>query len=356
MRIDNEIKLDFDDVLIQPKRSSMPSRSKVELERSYTTLNSKQVIHGIPIIAANLDTVGTFAMAEALSKFGMFTSLHKFYSKEKLIKFYSEEIASEHCFYTLGIGEEDIKKLKSVQSSVKLINKIVVDVANGYTEFFQNKVKEIRELCPDSILVAGNVATPEMVQELLLSGAADIVKIGIGPGKFCTTRLVTGCGYPQLSAVIECADAAHGLGGHIIADGGCRYPGDVAKCFGAGADFVMLGGMFSGTDQCEGDWEEQYEITKDSVVTGKMVKKSLKAYGMSSKEAMEKHAGGVSSYRASEGRCIKVPYKGPVEDVVQQILGGLRSTCSYVGAVKLKDLCKCTTFIRCNKVHSNTEL
>lgn len=209
-------------------------------------------------------------------------------------------------------------------------------MANGYTEFFQNKVKEIRESFPNAVIMAGNVATPEMVQELLISGAADIVKIGIGPGSVCNTRMVTGVGYPQLSAIIECADAAHGLNGLVCADGGCKNSGDVAKAFGGGADFVMLGGMFAGCDECEGQWGSG--------------RKTFKFYGMSSKEAQDKYNGGMSEYRASEGDCVTIPAKGPAKDTVQHILGGLRSACAYVGAGRLKDLSKCTTFIRCASI------
>jgi GMP reductase len=202
----------------------------------------------------------------------------------------------------------------------------------------------IRDLCPDSIIMAGNVVTPEMVHDLLKS--ADIVKIGIGPGSACETRRVTGVGYPQLSACLECADAAHGLGGLICSDGGCRFPGDVAKAFAAGSDFVMIGGMFAGHDECDGEWEMGWDVKYKGDLELSKVKKSMKFYGMSSTEAMEKYNGGVAAYRASEGKCISVPYKGPVSQTVQQILGGLRSACAYVGAARLKDLSKCATFVR----------
>lgn len=345
MRIENDIKLDFDDVLIKPKRSEMPSRAGVELIRSFTTLYSKKTITGIPIIAANLDTTGTFAMARALSKYKIYTCLHKFYKEEDLVNFLKDESLSDYVFYTLGITDDDINKLARVANRIKIKN-ICVDVANGYTSYFNHKVRMIRNEYPDAVLMAGNVATPEMVQELLINGHADIVKIGIGPGSACTTRLITACGYPQLSAIIECADSAHGLGGLICGDGGCRYPADVVKGFGGGADFMMLGGMLSGTDECEGEW----------ITWANGSKKELKFYGMSSKEAQDKYMGGMSKYKASEGRCMNIPYKGPVDGVIQEILGGLRSACSYVGALKLKSLCKCTTFIRCNQIHNNMKI
>ncbi|XP_074998855.1 GMP reductase 1 isoform X2 [Calonectris borealis] len=281
-RVDADLKLDFKDVLLRPKRSSLKSRSEVDLTRTFTFRNSKQTYTGIPIIVANMDTVGTFEMAVVMAKHAMFTAIHKHYSLEEWKLF-----AANH----------------------------------------------------PECLEAGNVVTGEMVEELILSGA-DIIKVGIGPGSVCTTRIKTGVGYPQLSAVIECADSAHGLKGHIISDGGCSCPGDVAKAFGAGADFVMLGGMFAGHDQCAGEIMEK---------NGKKVKLF---YGMSSDTAMKKHAGGVAEYRASEGRTVEVPYRGDVELTILDILGGLRSTCTYVGAAKLKELSRRTTFIRVTQQHS----
>jgi GMP reductase len=338
MQIDYQIKLGFDDVLIRPKRSNLASRQNVELSRSFTTLNSKQKLDGIPIIAANMDVVGTFGMAEELGKLGIYTSLHKFYSEDKIIKFFNTSKYSQFAFYTTGITPEDIGKLRRVLFSTDKIKCISIDVANGYSEFFQDMVGRIRDLNTSMVIMAGNVATPEMVQELLISGLVDIVKVGIGPGSRCQTRMVTGVGYPQLSAIIECADAAHGLGGLICADGGCKNSGDVAKAFGAGADFVMLGGMFAGCDECEGEW----------INTEKG--KQIKFYGMSSKQAMEKYYGGMADYKASEGDCLYMDSKGPAKLVAQDIMGGLRSACSYVGAGTIKDLSKCTTFVRCNSI------
>jgi len=348
MQIEQDVKLDFDDVLIKPKRSTIGSRADVQLNRTFKTLNSKIEIKGIPIIAANLDTTGTFAMCESLANFGMFTSLHKFYPQHKLIDFFKCNPASQYAFYTLGITDKDIEKLKLVSDNVK-IDKICIDAASGYSKYFIDKVRQIREMFPLAIIVAGNVATPEMVQEILINGKADFCKVGIGGGKFCQTRKVTGVGYPQLSAVIETADCAHGLGGHIIADGGCSTSGDICKCFGAGADFIMLGNYFSGHEECEGEWEEDFNWIKDKngipTTDAKKVKKALKVYGMSSKEAMDKHYGGMADYRASEGICSMVPYKGYVKDTILQILGGIRSFCSYIGTDNIKNASKCTTFI-----------
>lgn len=343
MRIEPETKLDFCDVLIRPKWSESPSRYNVDLTRFYEFRNSKATWSGVPIIAANMDTVGTMAMAEALQKEEMAACLHKHYSVDKLIDFFKSE-SSINTFYTLGIKEEDYTKLEEVVGGLPMHpHMLCLDVANGYTKFFAQQVKRLRDQFPNSIIMAGNVATPEMVQELLFGGA-DIIKIGIGPGSVCTTRLVTGVGYPQFSAIMECADAAHGLKGHICADGGCTTPGDIAKAFGAGADFVMLGGMLSGHDECEGHW-----VYDDSQMP---VKRYLRFYGMSSKEAMEKHSGGQAKYKASEGKCAQVPYKGPVEDTLREITGGLRSACTYVGTEALRDFSKCCTFVKVSRTHN----
>ncbi len=340
MRIDNDPKLDFDDVLIRPKRSEAPSRSSIVLSRSYRFLNSGGVWDGVPIVASNMDTVGTIAMAEALGP-EMLTCLHKYYSEDQLIRFFSDEARCASAFLTVGLQEEEFDKLRAVKARTG-VRLVCVDAANGYTKYFVEHVKRIRDAFPGLTIMAGNVATPDMVQELLISGAADVVKIGIGPGSVCTTRRITGVGYPQLSAIIECADAAHGLRGHVCADGGCRHPGDVVKAFAAGADFVMLGGMLAGHDECEGEWVEE---------DGRRV--SLTFYGMSSRAALDKYAGGRRDYRACEGRAVSVPYKGPVKETIQEITGGVRSACAYVGATRLKDLSKCTTFVICRRPHES---
>jgi len=339
MRIDNDLKLDFDDVLIRPKRSEAPTRSSVDLKRRYRFLNSGRTWSGIPVIASNMDSIGTIQMARALGPDSM-TCLHKYHETADLIDFFSDAAVRGHTFLTLGIKEEDLERLQQVTSQTT-IDYLCVDAANGYTKFFVDRVKRIRQSHPDLTIIAGNVATPEMVQELLISGAADIVKIGIGPGSVCTTRIMTGVGYPQLSAIIECADAAHGLRGHVCADGGCRTPGDVVKAFAAGADFVMLGGMLAGHDECGGDWVDPEDR-----------KAGMRFYGMSSRTAMEKHVGGVKDYRACEGKETVVPYKGPVRETLREITGGIRSACAYVGAARLKDLSKCTTFVLCQRTHN----
>ena len=328
MRIEEDIKLDFKDVLFRPKRSTLSSRKEVELERKYTFKHSGKVYTGIPIIAANMDGVGTFKLAEEISRHKLFTCLVKNYTVDQFADSIYK-IGTGYFAVSTGTGEKDLDRLGQILNVYPEVEYICIDVANGYSEHFGIFVSKIRDKYPDKTIIAGNVVTADMTQELILRGA-DIIKVGIGPGSVCTTRIQTGVGYPQLSAIIECADAAHGLGGHIIADGGCTCPGDVAKAFGAGADFVMLGGMLAGHDEGGGE-------VKDGKVT---------FYGMSSDTAMNKHNGGVANYRSSEGRTVTVPYRGPVSKTVLDILGGIRSTCTYVGADSLKNLSKCTTFVR----------
>ena len=334
MHIDHEIKLDFKDVLIRPKRSALPSRAEVDITRKFTFKHASNSFDGVPIIASNMDTVGTFEMARAFAKSGLSVALHKHYGVDELVAFFKTLKTKSNAFYSMGITKHDREKFASVMRRAgSAVRYVCIDVANGYTESFVDFVARFRETYPKITVMAGNVVTGEMTEELILSGA-DIVKVGIGPGSVCTTRSMTGVGYPQLSAVIECADAAHGLGGRICADGGCTSPGDVAKAFGGGADFVMLGGMLAGHDECMGDVVEQ-----DS---GKF----KRFYGMSSRTAMEKYSGGVAHYRASEGKEVLVPYRGPVANSLQDVLGGLRSACTYVGARTLKELTKRTTFVR----------
>jgi len=335
MRIETEMKLGFKDVMIRPKRSTLKSRSHVNLERDYKFLHSNTSWSGVPIMAANMDTVGTFSMAKALAEEKLFTAIHKHYSVQEWNEFL-RDISPETYNYiaiSTGTGKNDSKKIAEIFEANPLLKFICIDVANGYSEHFVNFVQQTRKQYPDKVIIAGNVVTGEMVEELLLAGA-DIIKVGIGPGSVCTTRIKTGVGYPQLSAIIECADAAHGLAGHIISDGGCLTPGDVAKAFGAGADFVMLGGMLAGHTESGGELIE---------IEGEKFKQF---YGMSSTTAMEKHVGGVAEYRASEGKTVQVPYKGNVGNTLKDILGGLRSACTYVGASRLKELTKRTTFIR----------
>ncbi len=334
MRIDNDVKLDFSDVLIRPKRSTLTSRKEVMLERTFAFPHAEVEWSGIPIIAANMDGVGTLSMMRTLSNLKMLVALHKHYQDEEYLA-----INNDYAFVTIGIKDRDEARITRLIAT-KTPRLICIDVANGYTERFVSFVAKVRELAPESIIMAGNVVSGEMTEELILSGA-DIVKVGIGPGSVCTTRAKTGVGYPQLSAIIECADAAHGLSGYVCADGGCTNPGDIAKAFGAGADFVMLGGMLAAHKESELE-----VIEKDD-------KQFVEYYGSSSRRAMEKHSGGVANYRAAEGKEVLLPYRGDVADTVEEILGGLRSACTYVGARRLKELPKRTTFIRVNNQLNN---
>jgi len=365
LRIEQDIKLDYKDVLIRPKRSTLQSRKQVRLERKFEYRNSKETYEGIPIMASNMDGVGTFEMADKLAEGNMFTCLVKTFSVEQLVEYFNSDIPerTENVAMSIGTSDADFLKLVDVQAKVKSNLKYVcMDIANGYSDHFAARVRKVRDQFPDLVIIAGNVVTGEMTEELILNGA-DIVKVGIGPGSVCTTRIQTGVGYPQLSAVIECADAAHGLGGHIIADGGCTCPGDVAKAFAAGADFVMLGGMLAGHNEGGGEVITKYYQTNELIRedVGDQTKETrhveqkqfVQFYGMSSESANDKHFGGLKNYRSSEGRTVLVPYRGEVAKTVQEILGGVRSTCTYAGALKLKQLAKCTTFVRCTQTHNS---
>lgn len=353
MRILDNIGLDFKDVLFVPKRSELNSRQEVDLCRSYTFRNSKQSWTGIPVMAANMDGVGTFEMAQQLQQHRLFTCIKKDYNLADWTAAHSN-LDYQHVAVSVGTSNSDFKKLQLIINGIEHIQFICVDVANGYSEHFGEFVSKIRKEFPTKTIIAGNVVTADMTQELLLRGA-DIIKVGIGPGSVCTTRIQTGVGYPQLSAIIECADAAHGLGGHIIADGGCTCPGDVAKAFGAGADFVMLGGMLAGHDEGGGDIITEIESTFKSRNGISILSESkfVEFYGMSSETAMDRHHGGVASYRSSEGKTVSIPYRGPVLSTVLDTLGGLRSTCTYIGAHTLKELSKCTTFVRVSQQVNN---
>ena len=374
MRIETEVKLDYKDVLIRPKRSTLGSRKQVDVSRGFNFPNyqphdmSMEQIRpetkhwrGTPIMAANMDGVGTFEMADTLARQHIFTCLVKTYDVMELVDFFDDPDKpqrTEYVAYSMGITDQDHEKFRRVYEQAPNIKFVCIDVANGYSERFTDFVREFRKLYPHVVIIAGNVVTADQTQELILSGA-DIVKVGIGPGSVCTTRIKTGVGYPQLSAVIECADAAHGLGGLVIADGGCTCSGDVAKAFAGGADFVMLGGMLAGHDEGGGEViTKMYETNEHKLVDSDDLgevwervteeKKFVQFYGMSSDAANTKHFGGLKEYRASEGREVLVPYRGAVGDTIQDILGGLRSTCTYVGAQRLKHLSKCATFVMVN--------
>ena len=341
MRIEEDIKLDYSDVLFRPKRSTLQSRKEVGLRRTYKFKHSNNEWSGIPIMAANMDGVGELEVGKSLAKFELMTCLTKQHDVKKLKQYKKVKSIYQNIALSIGIKKEDFDRLDKVLKEFNFFKFICIDVANGYSEHFSKFVKSIRDKYPTKTIIAGNVVTADMTQELVLNGA-DIVKVGIGPGSVCTTRTQTGVGYPQLSAVMECADAAHGLGAHIIADGGCTCPGDVAKGFGGGADFVMLGGMLAGHDEGKG------KIRKNNG------NKYIEFYGSSSTTANNKHYGGLSDYRSSEGKVVKVKYRGKIKDTISNILGGVRSSCTYVGAPSLKQLSKCTTFVRVSNQFNDT--
>ena len=341
MRIEEEIKLDYSDVLFRPKRSTLKSRKDVDLNRKYTFKHSRSSWKGIPIIASNMDGVGEIDVAKKLSSHKLMTALTKQHDINQIGTIYKKNIFFDSIALSCGTSKDSYNRLNSILKKYPKFKFICIDVANGYSENFSNFVSEVRKKYPKKTIIAGNVVTADMTQELVLSGA-DIVKVGIGPGSVCTTRIQTGVGYPQLSAVMECADAAHGLGAHFIADGGCTCPGDVAKGFGAGADFVMLGGMLAGHKEGGGDIIEENGT------------KFIEFYGSSSEEANEKHYGGLANYRSSEGKKVKIQMKNSLDSTIRDILGGVRSSCTYVGASSLKQLSMCTTFVRVNNQYNDT--
>tara|TARA_B100000212_G_scaffold341394_1_gene324450 strand:+ start:1108 stop:2145 length:1038 start_codon:yes stop_codon:yes gene_type:complete len=341
MRIEEEIKLDYSDVLFRPKRSTLKSRKDVDLNRTYKFKHSKFTWKGTPIIASNMDGVGEINLAKKLLSHKLMTALTKQHTIEQIGSIYKNKNFINFVALSCGTSPDSYNRMNKILTKYPKFQFICIDVANGYSENFSHFVSNVRKKYPKKTIIAGNVVTADMTQELVLSGA-DIVKVGIGPGSVCTTRIQTGVGYPQLSAVMECADAAHGLGAHIIADGGCTCPGDVAKGFGAGADFVMLGGMLAGHKEGGGNIIEYNG------------KEFIEFYGSSSEEANEKHYGGLANYRSSEGKKVKLPLKSSIDKTIRDILGGVRSSCTYVGAPSLKQLSKCTTFVRVNNQYNDT--
>ena len=337
MRIETTPLLDYNNVLIRPKRSTLTSRFDVNMNRMYTFKHSQKDWIGVPIMASNMDTVGTFEMAKALHEFDMVTCIAKHYNTN--LSHWQGAVLPDRAYTNSicvmgGISDEDIDNIEKIYYRYHTPF-VGLDVANGYTIKFVDSVKKLRIRLPEATIIAGNVVTADMTQELILAGA-DIIKVGIGPGSVCTTRTKTGIGYPQLSAVIECADAAHGLGAHIIADGGCTNSGDITKAFAGGADFVMIGGILAGHSECDG------EIVNDEMIF----------YGMASESALNRHHYGHREYRGVEGKTVHVPALGPVKNTLIDILSGIRSACTYVGAKELKQLSKCTTFVMCNDTHN----
>lgn len=364
-QIKDTTELDFCDVLFKPKRTTLNSRSEADVIREYKFKYFPHTLKSCGIMAANMATTGTFAINNVLQKYQAITCLHKHYdfsdteNRQYILQNHQKEESGNNSYTFVSTGlKDDKERLFALLSDKELkIDKLCIDIANGYIPKLLAFVKEVRAKFPHLLIMVGNVVTGDMTQDLILSGA-DIVKVGIGPGSVCTTRKLTGVGRPQLSAILECADAAHGVGGLVCADGGCTCAGDIAKAFGAGADFVMIGGMLAGTDEAAGELIEKVIQTNQLVANNKNPnelcflqkrEKYKQFYGMSSQLAQEKHFGGMACYRASEGKVVEVPYKGGAEGVIQEILGGIRSTMSYIGARRLKDIPKCTTFYRVNR-------
>lgn len=363
MRIYDDIQLDYQDVLLRPKRSALASRSQVDIIREYSFRWCPYTIKATGIVAANMSTTGTMEIANVMQKHNLFTALHKYYCAKELITFLRKNKkdfkSNQLIFVSSGVGQEDYKKLKEVMQS-KLVNNICIDVANGYSPYLIDYVKKVREDFPNALIMAGNVVTGDMTEDLILSGV-DIVKVGIGPGSVCTTRKLTGVGRPQFSTVIDCADAAHGVGGMICADGGCTVPGDICKSFCGGADFVMLGGMLAGHSESAGELSSKFlqtnevKLDKDGCCYDYVIeeKQFKKFYGMSSDYAQNKFYGGMKNYRASEGKVVEIPFRGPIENTILSILGGIRSAMTYIGAKRIKDMPKCATFYRVNRQLNN---
>ena len=339
MRINYEAKLNFEDVLLQPKRSTLTSRKDVDMTRKFTFRNSGKVMNFTPIFASNMDGVGTFSMAKALQEHKMMTVITKTTTPEQWKAAVGNGVRLQSVSVCTGTNKvfddnaQDYANMQEILKSFPDVKMITIDVANAYHQNMVGFVARVRDEYPDKVIVAGNVVTPEMTEELIINGA-DVVKIGIGPGSVCTTRTMTGVGVPQFSAIVDCADAANGVGGHIMADGGCVHPGDIAKAFGGGAHMVMIGGMLAGHDESE-----------QEVIDGR-----VEFYGMSSDRAREVHGKRKDGYRGNEGRLISLPYRGPVANTLEDIVGGVRSACTYIGARRLKDMAKCASFVTTHNV------
>lgn len=388
-----EVQLDYCDVMIKPKRSTLNSRSEPDIYREYKFKWSQTILYGNGLTVANMATTGTFAMAEVMAKNLMFTCLQKHYTFDELKAFLekhqSENIIKEvngvkvitsfrdYVFLSTGIKDGDYEKICKVLD-LRYCKNLCIDIANGYIPKLLDFVKKIRSQYPDLKIMVGNVVTGDMVQDLILAGA-DMVKVGIGPGANCTTRKETAIGRPQLSAVIECAEAAHAVDGLICADGGITCVGDINKAYGAGADFVMVGSLVAGCDEAAGDIiKKVYKTNEVEVISCNRndedlnpidndydeydineiepkyeIKKYKLAYGMSSKYAQDKHWNGMAKYRASEGIVTLKPYSGPVQNTIDEYLGGLRSCMTYISARRLKDIPKCCTFYRANRILNN---
>ena len=331
----SEKKLNFKDVLIVPKSSKINSRKDVILDTKILFPASGINWTGVPIMASNMDNVGTFEMGFALQNFHMTNAVSKFYNKDAWVKSISNGLDLEFNFITFGLQEiSEIDEIISyiLQKTNKNIKTIVFDIPNGYIEKFSKIISEARKEFPKLGIIAGNVVTAEGVR-LLMDSGADGVKVGIGSGGVCDTTETTGIGYPQLSAAIDCSLEVKKYNGFIVSDGGVKITGDISKAFAAGSGFVMLGSLLAAHKESMAPI-----IRKDN-------KNFRELYGMSSTQAMTKHYGGVADYRTSEGKSILVEDRGPVKNTLNKILGAMRSTCTYINAKNIGEIHENSSFI-----------
>ena len=335
-------KIDFKDVLIVPNKTTIKSRKEVSLQREFTFKNNTKW-KGVPIISSNMDTVSDVKTFDILRQHDYITCFPKHYNKKWTLDFPKHLELVDNYMLTCGTGDSNnlialVKKLYTFGIHPRFI---CVDVANGYMKQLEDTCVQIKSFFPECILVAGNVVTPDSVYELMSQCGVDIVKIGIGSGAVCTTRLKAGVGYPQLSAMLECKSAAELGGGYLISDGGIVYPCDIAKAFAAGSDFVMCGSILAGHDESPGE----LVIAEDG-------QKYKTYYGMASETAVKKYNEGKMGYRTAEGKKVLIKLKGPLDTTIEDINGSLRSACSYTDSRNLEEFYNKSKFIEVNTTHN----
>jgi IMP dehydrogenase len=329
----------FDDVLIVPKFSEVNSRSEVDISTNLRELRFK-----LPVISANMDTVTGDAMSRAMLRNGAQACIHRFGTIEETVDLFQRSHATDlHVspMVSIGVGSIELQRAKALFDEGA--HTYVVDVAHGAQLSVAKQVLALREILgPYVNIVAGNFATGESVKHFLeyVGFAVDAIKVGIGPGSACTTRIKTGVGYPQLSAVLDIARTIEQTGVTVIADGGMKTAGDICKAIAAGADMAMLGGMLAGTEETPGDaFSPSSELQFNP-------KNAFKKYRGSASLESYRDQGKEAKHRTAEGESFLVPYKGPVADILQDIEGGLRSSLSYVGASNLKEFQRRAEFVR----------
>lgn len=388
MLIHNDIQLDFDDVLIAPQTTTINHRGEVDIIREFKYLD----VCGVPVISANMTQTGTFDVASKLLENDYFATLHKFYKAEEIIEFIQsqkrknilnglidccgEYMGNEkNLFVTVGKRnwDEEFKKIETIYEQTGALVSVLLDVPNAYIPEIVDCVKQLREFmneqnCHGGLIAVGNVCSGDETQKLILAGA-NFVKVGIGPSPVCDTRIKTGCGRPQLSAIIECANAAHQVNGYIIADGGFKTNADFCKALVAGADICMSGSMFAGCEEANGkivekcfrtneydiDYGYDYSLTEfANPEPGKPkfeFKQFKEYYGMSSFRAQRENYGKVTTTGTSEGvECKLVPYTGPIQNTINDINGSLRSCGSYIGAKNIKSFSRQGMFYKVNRI------